>query len=273
MELNLKINNSINVDTKPNSILLDKSDSLNNTIENKTDKPIFEILDTYTSKNQKFDFESTTYKPQLNKNTNINKNDIEPNSFKTNGKLSDEEQNQVNKLKAIDSKVKAHEAAHLAAAGGLAKGGATFTYQQGPDGKQYAIGGEVQIELSSNSDNPDETITKMQIAQRAALAPADPSSQDRSVAASASKIETQARAEKYKAIEEQNKSNQKEVNNDITSRDFEIIKTNNVGKESKLENRNLDKKEFQNELFLKVISKYTKGSGNIALGKNIYSYA
>ncbi len=56
-----------------------------------------------------------------------------------------------------DREVRAHEMAHLAAAGGLASSGATFTYQHGPDGVSYAIGGEVKIDTSSGS-NPEETI-------------------------------------------------------------------------------------------------------------------
>lgn len=44
--------------------------------------------------------------------------------------------------------MRAHEQAHKTAAGGLAQGGATFEYQTGPDGKQYAVSGEVKIDTS-----------------------------------------------------------------------------------------------------------------------------
>ncbi|NHR04019.1 hypothetical protein HA052_02305 [Chromobacterium haemolyticum] len=108
--------------------------------------------------------------------------------------LDEQQQKQVEALKARDSDVRQHEQAHLAAGGALAGGGATYSYQQGPDGKQYAIGGEVGIRLARGS-TPQETISNAQTVQRAALAPADPSGQDRAVAAAAAQMEQQARIE------------------------------------------------------------------------------
>ncbi len=117
--------------------------------------------------------------------------------------LSPEEQKRVQELKQIDSKVRAHEMAHLAAGGGLVRGGASFTYEIGPDGKQYAVAGEVKIDMSVDSNDPEGAIQKMQQVRRAALAPADPSPQDRSVAQQASYIESQMRA---KLLEEKSKT-------------------------------------------------------------------
>ncbi len=102
---------------------------------------------------------------------------------------------EINRLKAADAAVRAHEAAHMAAGGSLVHGGASFTYQQGPDGKQYAIGGEVSIDVSPVPGNPQATIQKMETVRAAALAPADPSAQDRAVAAAASQAAAAARAE------------------------------------------------------------------------------
>lgn len=104
------------------------------------------------------------------------------------------DQTNIAQLKARDSAVRAHEQAHIAASGGLAEGGPSFVYQRGPDGKNYAIGGEVNIDASPGR-TPQETITKAQLVRAAALAPADPSPQDRSVAAHATQMELQARAE------------------------------------------------------------------------------
>lgn len=112
----------------------------------------------------------------------------------TGASLSQEELTKLNKLKARDTEVRAHEQAHLSAAGGYATGGASFTLQKGPDGNSYAVGGEVGIDLSKESD-PSATIQKMQTVKRAALAPASPSSTDRQVAAQASVKEAQARQE------------------------------------------------------------------------------
>lgn len=110
------------------------------------------------------------------------------------GKLSEKQQAQVLQLKARDLEVRQHEAAHLAAAGGLATSGASFTYQRGPDGVNYAIGGEVSIDVSPGR-TPAETLAKAAIVQAAALAPAEPSGPDRAVAAQAQQLAAQARAE------------------------------------------------------------------------------
>jgi len=101
---------------------------------------------------------------------------------------------QLAELKKADTAVRAHEQAHLAAAGGLAKGGASFTYQKGPDGRKYAVGGEVQIDTSKGA-TPEETVAKMMRVRAAALAPANPSPQDRKVAQSASLTMSEARVE------------------------------------------------------------------------------
>ena len=109
--------------------------------------------------------------------------------------LTPEERQQVQKLKQRDQEVRRHEAAHKAAAGSLAKGGASFEYTTGPDGRRYATGGEVQIDTSASSGDPRETIQKMEQVRRAALSPAEPSAQDQKVAAEAAATEAKARAE------------------------------------------------------------------------------
>ncbi len=100
----------------------------------------------------------------------------------------------VAQLKARDREVRAHEMAHLAAAGSYATSGAHYTWQTGPDGHRYAIGGEVGIDISPEAD-PEKTLAKMQVVQQAALAPANPSPQDMRVAAAAAQAMAQAQAE------------------------------------------------------------------------------
>lgn len=100
----------------------------------------------------------------------------------------------VEELKSRDREVRAHEQAHVAAAGGLAKGGPSYTYQYGPDGQAYAVGGEVNIDTSPGR-TPEETISKARQIRAAALAPSDPSDQDRAVAAAAAQLEAQAQQE------------------------------------------------------------------------------
>jgi len=107
--------------------------------------------------------------------------------------LSEEAKTQVRELQQRDREVRQHEQAHLAAAGGFARGGPSYTYQRGPDGRQYAVGGEVSVDTSPVPGDPRATIAKAQVLRRAALAPADPSGQDRAVAAAASQMEAKAR--------------------------------------------------------------------------------
>jgi len=78
-----------------------------------------------------------------------------------NEELTKEEKREVEELKRRDREVRAHEQAHLAAGGGFVRGGARFEYQQGPDGKNYAIGGEVSIAAPSGR-TPEETIQNAQ---------------------------------------------------------------------------------------------------------------
>ena len=93
-----------------------------------------------------------------------------------------------------DQAVRAHEQAHQSVAGQFATGGASYSYQRGPDGVDYAIGGEVPITLQKGR-TPEETISNARTVQAAALAPADPSGQDRAVAAAAGQMASQAQAE------------------------------------------------------------------------------
>lgn len=120
--------------------------------------------------------------------------DETPPAVKTPGALTPDQLRQVEQLKARDRTVRAHEQAHQAAAGGLATGGANYTYQRGPDGVDYAIGGEVKISLREGR-TPEETIVNAQTIRAAALAPADPSAQDRAVATAATQMEARAQSE------------------------------------------------------------------------------
>ncbi len=108
--------------------------------------------------------------------------------------VSAQEDAQIEVLEARDQEVRTHEQAH-AIAGGPFAGSPSYEYQTGPNGRQYAVGGEVQIDTAPIPGDPSATIAKMDIVIRAALAPAEPSAQDRSVAAAASKQRAEAQAE------------------------------------------------------------------------------
>lgn len=108
--------------------------------------------------------------------------------------LTDEERQQLDKLKQRDTEVRTHEQAHVSAAGALFRGGPFYTYQTGPDGRDYAVGGNVKIDTSPGR-TPEETVMKAAQMQRAALAPAEPSGADRAVAAKAAQMQAEAQAE------------------------------------------------------------------------------
>lgn len=98
---------------------------------------------------------------------------------------------EIEQLKARDQEVRTHEQAH-AATGGQYAGSPQYEYTTGPDNKRYITGGEVSIDVSE-AKSPEETLRKMEQVRAAALAPAEPSSQDLKVAAEASQKAVEAR--------------------------------------------------------------------------------
>lgn len=103
------------------------------------------------------------------------------------------EQQQLTQLKQRDAEVRAHEQAH-ASLGGQYASSPKYEYERGPDGRRYAVDGEVSIDISKAS-TPEETIRKAQQVKAAALAPAEPSAQDLRVAIEATQIALEARTE------------------------------------------------------------------------------
>lgn len=110
------------------------------------------------------------------------------------GQLSEADRQRLQSLQRSDRQVRAHEMAHVAAGGSLVRSGASFSYAIGPDGQRYAVGGEVGIDTSPGR-SPAETLDKAARIRAAALAPADPSPQDRQVAAMATRMAMQASME------------------------------------------------------------------------------
>lgn len=119
----------------------------------------------------------------------------EPASAEVSEQQSISERVVVQRLAARDRQVRAHEFAHLSVAGALATSGPNYSYQIGPDGRRYAVGGEVGIDTGKVADDPAATIAKAQRVRAAALAPADPSAQDLRIAAQATQMESEARVE------------------------------------------------------------------------------
>ena len=130
------------------------------------------------------------------------------------GELTEEQKKKVQVLQERDRAVRAHEAAHKLAGGSYA-GQPTFETVKGPDGQAYAVSGEVSIDTSEVPNNPDATISKLETVIRAALAPSDPSAQDRQVAAEAQAKIQKARQEKeQKATKEAEKTQESGVKAD-----------------------------------------------------------
>jgi SprA-related family len=97
--------------------------------------------------------------------------------------LTPEEKDVVRDMRGRDLEVRAHEQAHKNT-GGPHAGAISLSYDKGPDGQQYAVGGSVPIDMSPEA-SPEATIAKMRIVAAAALAPADPSGPDRAIAQAA----------------------------------------------------------------------------------------
>ena len=128
--------------------------------------------------------------------------------------LTEKEERRVKELQKRDAQVRAHEAAHMAAASGLVVRGARYEYEKGPDGHLYAVGGDVQIDTSKENGDPAANLRKAEKIQRAAMAPQDPSTQDRKVAAEARAMAAEAQAELMVKKREEMKSSLEEYGED-----------------------------------------------------------
>ena len=124
------------------------------------------------------------------------------------GELSEAEKKRVEELKKRDQEVKQHEQAHLAALGRFRRGGAQYEYTTGPDRQRYATAGEVPVDLSPVKGDPEATVEKAETIKRAAIAPVEPSSADRSVYAAASQMEAAAQVQLMKQRTEKNRPEQ-----------------------------------------------------------------
>lgn len=168
-----------------------------------------------------------------------NEEDSEENSEET--ELSDPQvQQQIQELATRDREVRTHELAH-AAVGGAYAGTPSYQYTQGPDGKRYVTDGEVSIDVSPIDGDPEATIAKLEQVSAAALAPAEPSTQDRRVASQASQIIAQAREElSTQRAEEIQEAVSSEEESDSIINDASGVSTNNTANGLVNSNENSD---------------------------------
>ena len=104
--------------------------------------------------------------------------------------LTPEEEDLVNRLRQRDAEVRRHELSHASALGADA-GIVRYTYQIGPDGRAYAIGGSTEVDMGPESTDA-ATRAKAQRVRMAAMGVSDPSTADASVAAQAALMERNA---------------------------------------------------------------------------------
>ncbi len=121
-------------------------------------------------------------------------NKINPNRLNSK-ELNTQPDESLDKLKARDRQVRAHEAAHRQAGGRFIRGKTGFKTEKGSDGREYAVAGDVKMDTSGVPGDSKATLAKALLIERAALAPADPSTKDRGVAAKAARMAAIARAE------------------------------------------------------------------------------
>lgn len=86
------------------------------------------------------------------------------------------------KFKRTDAQIKSHEQIHATI--GQTTAPISYSYQQGPDGKMYAVGGHVRLDTSI-PDDPKAAAFKLEQIQKAASAPGELSSADANIASQA----------------------------------------------------------------------------------------
>lgn len=145
--------------------------------------------------------------------------------------LTEEEQQKVKEMKERHEEVRGHENAHKSA-GGQYAAAPTYTYETGPDGKRYITDGEVSIDIGEEKD-PQATIEKMQIVKRAAMAPAEPSGQDRKVYQDANQKEAAARQELAEDKKEEAKEKQEKTKEALNGQSDKSADTKNKSQGTK----------------------------------------
>jgi hypothetical protein len=100
--------------------------------------------------------------------------------------ISDEDEAIIRQLESRDREVRQHEMNHASALGPYARGGPSYVFQVGPDGKSYAVGGSITASVGREKTDA-ATAAKATRIRAAALAGGDPSTADVQAAATASR--------------------------------------------------------------------------------------
>ena len=110
------------------------------------------------------------------------------------GELDAEERAELRRLQARDARIRAKEMARLGAAGSLALSGARFRFEVGPDGRKYAVDGEVRVDTAHEGD-PERNLEKARQLQVTALAGPNLLSTDPALSALARRLALMAYAD------------------------------------------------------------------------------
>jgi len=183
------------------------------------DGSVSRIQETQTSQTPPFpEEEKQTDSNSRTKADEAAKKEDRPSKSDAESNLSQDEKLLLERLQKADAEVRAHEMAHIAAGAEFITSGATFSYQKGPDGQNYAVGGEVHIDTSAEPGDPKATLQKMRRVRAAALAPAQPSSQDLKVASNAASQAAKAMAEITQLVADEQADQMETTVSDYTRR-------------------------------------------------------
>lgn len=91
--------------------------------------------------------QSSQHSSSQNSDENVGENSQENKQTAQDSFESFEQEQKISELKRRDQEVRSHELAH-AAVGGASTGAPSYLFEIGPDGKKYAVAGEVSVDLS-----------------------------------------------------------------------------------------------------------------------------
>lgn len=113
--------------------------------------------------------------------------------------MSERDQAALAQLRQRDAQVRQEENAHAGAAGSIA-GPIVYTYQRGPDGRMYAVGGSVSINAQTFSNDPQEARALGARIAAAANAATNPSGADMRAASMGDGIRAYGNAQALAAV-------------------------------------------------------------------------
>ncbi|WP_137226962.1 putative metalloprotease CJM1_0395 family protein [Shewanella sp. MEBiC00475] len=171
------------------------------------------------------------------------------------------EKKQIDQLAQRDTEVKTHEQAHAAVGGSLAQS-PSYQYEKGPDGRRYAVDGEVNIDVSTVDGDAQATLSKMQKVYAAAMAPIQPSMADIRVAAQALQNMNEAKKElttnNSDSLSSTTKNNSISPNSQVLTND--VLHADDVNQNEELHSSNYLLSEHQSSE--KIVNDITAAQSN-----------